>query len=182
MTSAAKKVAILLAEMYEDQEFWYPCYRMKEAGAQVIVVASHAGGSYNSKHGYPAKSDASPGDVSGGDFDALIIPGGFSPDYMRRDPTMVDFVRECAEAPIPIAAICHGVWMLCSADALRGKRCTSYYSIRVDVENAGAQWVDEPCVVDGHIITSRNPDDLPMFCKTLCQKLDLVYEFERAST
>ena len=175
-----KKIAILLADMYEDQEFWFPYFRLKEAGADVVVIGSKAGETYKSKHGYPAKADKAPAEVDAQEFDALIIPGGFGPDFMRRDDLMVDFVRACTERDMPIAAICHGVWMLCCTDALRGKRATSYFSIRWDVQNAGATWVDEMCVADGNIITSRNPDDLPAFCNTILQKLQLVDEFAEA--
>jgi protease I len=172
--SQTKRAAILTAQMYEDIELWYPYYRLKEAGVEVTRVGSKAGQEYPSKHGYPAKADASPGDVSASDFDALVIPGGFGPDFMRRDPAMVDFVIECVEEGLTVAAICHGAWMLCSADALRGRKATSWSSIRDDVQNAGAQWVDEEVVQDGKIITSRCPDDLPAFCRTLLEAMGLA--------
>lgn len=161
------KVAILLDQQYEDLEFWYPYYRLKEEGCQVVAVSAKAGETYPSKHGYPAKSDVSAGDVKAGDFDAVVVPGGFSPDFMRRQDSMVNFIRDAADARIPIACICHGVWMLCCTGALRGRNCTSYKSIRYDVENAGGRWVDKECVRDGPIITSRTPADLVAFCRTL---------------
>lgn len=169
--ASQKRVAILVAQMYEDLELWYPYYRLKEAGAQVTLVGSKAGESYPSKHGYPAKAGKTPGDVSASEFDALVIPGGFSPDFMRRDPAMIDFVSECLEAGMVVAAICHGPWMLCSADGLRGRRATSWPSIRHDVQNAGADWVDQAVVRDGNIITSRCPDDLPAFCVEIIEAL-----------
>ncbi len=172
-----KKIAILLAEMYEDQEFWYPYYRLKEAGVVVVVVGSKAGETYKSKHGYPAKADVAASDVKATDFDGLVIPGGFGPDYMRRDQGMLDLVTDCTEANIPIAAICHGLWMLCHTSFLRGKRVTSYSSIRFDVQNAGGKWADESVVIDGNLISSRFPDDLPAFCNALLKKLGLVDEF-----
>lgn len=175
------KVAILLAEMYEDQEFWYPYYRLKEAGAKVVVVGSKAGQECKSKHGYPAKADVGVDQVKAEDFNALVIPGGFGPDFMRRDDRMVEFVRRCTKEDMTIAAICHGLWMLCCVpEYLRGKRCTSYMSIRFDCINAGAKWVDEPCVIDGNLISSRFPDDLPIFCNSLLKALSLVDEFEEA--
>ncbi len=163
MPLSGASVAILLADKYEDQEFWYPYFRLKENGAQVTAVASKRGQTYASLHQYPARSDTSVRDVNAVDFDAVVIPGGFSPDYMRRDDAMIDFVCDAAESHIPLAAICHGPWMLCCTNALKGKRATSFKSIRFDMINAGAQWVDEACVEDDNIITSRSPDDLTVF-------------------
>lgn len=175
------KVAILLAQMYEDLEFWYPYYRLKEAGASIVVVGSKPGESYPSKHGYPAKADISADETSAEEFDALIIPGGFGPDFMRRDQAMMDFVLRCTQRDMKIAAICHGLWMLCHTDFLRGKSVTSYFSIRTDIVNAGGNWVDQQCVVDGNLISSRNPDDLPAFCSEICRALNLVDEFAEAT-
>ncbi|MDD2427351.1 MAG: type 1 glutamine amidotransferase, partial [Eubacteriales bacterium] len=105
------------------------------------------------------------------DYDALVIPGGFSPDYMRRNPATVEFVRAMVAADKVVAAICHAPWMLASADAIRGKKVTSFFSIKDDLINAGADWVDQEVVVDGKIITSRNPKDLPVFLKTIIKQL-----------
>jgi protease I len=116
-------------------------------------------------------ADAAAGELDGSDFDALVIPGGWAPDYMRRDESMKAFVLQCAEADIVLAAICHGGWMLCGTDALRGRRATSFMAIRDDITNAGAEWVDEECVVDGNVITARKPDDLPAFCAAILQAL-----------
>ena len=113
------------------------------------------------------KVDADVADVHDSDFDAVIVPGGYAPDYMRRTPAMVSFVRAAFDAGKVVAAICHTGWMLCSADVLRGKRATSYFSIRTDMENAGAIWVDEEVVRDGNLITSRQPEDLPAFCREI---------------
>ncbi|NLW87706.1 MAG: type 1 glutamine amidotransferase [Planctomycetes bacterium] len=167
------RAAILLAQKYEDQEFWYPYYRLKEEGAELTVVASRGGEEYLSLHQYPAKSDRGAADVNAADFDMIIIPGGFSPDYMRRDDDMVEFVRDAAELNKPIAAICHGPWMLCCTDALRGRRATSFKSVRYDMINAGAIWVDEACVEDGNIITSRSPDDLTYFLPAIIRAAEI---------
>jgi protease I len=177
-----KKIAILVAQMYEDIELWYPYYRLKEAGAEVVLVGSEAGKEYPSKHGQPAKADVSVGDVDTRQFDGLVIPGGFGPDFMRRDRRMVDFVRDCVDSGMVVAAICHGPWMLCSAGVLRGRRATSFQTLRDDMENAGADWVDQQCVVDGNIITSRSPADLPAFCRSLLTALELTGEFQVRST
>lgn len=165
------KVAILVEQMYEDRELWYPADRLREAGAQVVRVGPRAGESYPSQHGYPAKADRAASEVSADEFDALVIPGGYAPDHMRRHPAMVSLVREMNQRGKPIAAICHAGWMLCSAKILEGRRATSYASIRDDMEHAGAKWVDEEVVRDGNLITSRHPGDLPAFLKTILKAL-----------
>lgn len=158
-----KRVAVLVEKLYEDLELWYPVLRLREAGCDVKVVGPKAGEVYASKHGYPAKADVAAADVQGGDLDAVIIPGGYSPDHMRRHRPMIEIVAAAAQAGKLVAAICHGPWMLCSARCIQGKRVTGFHAIRDDVENAGGIWVDEACVRDGNLITSRTPDDLPAF-------------------
>ena len=172
MSINGKKVALLLENIYEDQEFWYPYYRLKAAGAQVIVVAPKAGATYTSKHGYDAKSDVAAADVKGSDFDAVVIPGGYSPDHMRRVPAMVQLVRDADAAGKIIGTICHAAWMLCSADILKGRTITCFFSIKDDVIHAGAEYVDQPVVSDGNLITSRFPADLPVFCEALVTALE----------
>ena len=166
-----KRVAVLVADLYQELEFWYPYYRFKEAGAEVVAVGSEAGKVYKSKNGYPAKADRAASEVSADQFDAVVIPGGYAPDLMRRDEHMVRFVREMHERGKVVAAICHAGWMLVSAGILQGKRATSFFSIRDDMRNAGAEWVDEPVVRDGNLITSRVPDDLPAFCQAILEAL-----------
>ena len=171
MSAQGKKVAVLLADLYQELEFWYPYYRLKEAGCEVVAVGPEAGKAYKSKNGYPAKADRAASEVSADEFDAVVIPGGYAPDLMRRDEHMVRFVREMHERGRVVAAICHAGWVLVSADVLRGRRATSFFSIRDDVRNAGAEWVDEPVVRDGNLITSRVPDDLPAFCRAILEAL-----------
>lgn len=166
---AGKRVAVLVEQQYQELEVWYPVYRLREAGADVTLVAPEAGKTYPSKLGYPAKSEVSAADVSVDDFDAVVIPGGFAPDYLRRSSFILDFVRDMADQGKVVAAICHGPWVLCSTPALKGRRATSFFAIKDDVHNAGADWVDEPVVRDGNIITSRTPDDLPMFLRTIIE-------------
>lgn len=173
MSLAGKKVAILVADMYQELEFWYPYLRLKEEGAEVLAVGPEAK-EYKSKLGYPAKADLGAKDVRAPDFQGVVIPGGYAPDYLRRSPELVRFVKDMAEAGKPVAAICHGPWMLCSARVVKGKRVTSFFAIRDDLENAGAIWVDEPVVVDGNIITSRMPQDLPLFLKAVIEALRKV--------
>ncbi len=161
------RVAVLVEQKYEELEVWYPVLRLREAGYVVTLVGPEAGKTYPSKLGYPATADVSAADVSAADFDAVVIPGGFAPDYIRRSPAMLDLVRDIAAAGKPTAAICHGPWVLCSTPALKGRRATGFASIRDDMVNAGARFEDAEVVVDGHIITSRTPADLPAFMKAV---------------
>ena len=163
------RIAILVEKTYEDLELQYPRLRLKEAGHVVQVVGPKPNEVYVGKHGYPQRSEVAASAVRARDFDLIVIPGGSSPDHMRRDGGMVKLVRDAAAAKVPMAAICHGPWMLCSTDVLKGRRCTSFMSIVHDVVNAGGKWVDEECVVDGPIITSRTPDDLPAFTRAILQ-------------
>jgi protease I len=167
-----QRIAILVADRYEEVEFWYPYFRMKEAGAEVVVLGPGFGPEeVHGKHGCPFKIEARVRDVKAEDFDAVIIPGGYAPDLLRRDVDILGFVRALAEAGAPTAAICHAGWVLISAGVIRGKRATSFYSIRDDMVNAGADWKDEEVVVDGNIITSREPADLPAFCREIIRAL-----------
>jgi len=172
MRLKGKKVAILAEDLYEDLELWYPYYRLKEEGADVQIIGSGRSKTFTSKHGYPVTADASAEAAKGGGFDAVIIPGGYSPDLMRRSPAMVALVREAASKGKVVAAICHGGWMLCSAGVVRGKRATCFFAIKDDLVNAGAKYVDEEVVVDGNIITSRTPADLPAFSREIIKGLE----------
>ncbi len=170
MSLEGKQIAILLENQYEDPEFWYPYYRFLEAGAGVAVVAPEAR-EYKSKYGYPATAQVAAAEARAEDYDAVIIPGGYSPDHMRRSPELVRFVREAHALNKIVAAICHGPWMLASAGALKGRRATAFFSIQDDLVNAGADFVDEAFVRDGNVITSRVPADLPHFCREIIQAL-----------
>jgi protease I len=171
MKLKGKKIAIMLDREYQELEVWYPYYRFIEEGAEVVRVAPAAGQSYPSKLGYPCPSDVAASGVRGGDFDAVVVPGGWSPDFMRRDESMIRFIWQAAEAKVVLAAICHGGWMLCCTNALKGRRATSFVAIKHDMLNAGANWIDQECVVDGNIITARKPDDLPAFCQAIIKAL-----------
>jgi protease I len=163
MNLTGKRIAVLTEEKYEDLELWYPAVRLEEAGAKVVLVGTEADKVYKSKHGYPAKAEMAIADAKADDFDGVVVPGGFSPDYMRREPKYKALIKACVDAGKPVCAICHGPWMLCSARVLEGRKATSFHSIRDDMENAGAVWVDEAVVVDGPVITSRTPADLVPF-------------------
>ena len=171
MNLTDRRVAVLLEQQYQELEVWYPVYRLKEAGAKVTLVAPEAGKTYASKLGYPAKSDVAAKDVTATDFEAILIPGGFCPDYIRRCEAMLTLVRDMDAAKKPTAAICHGPWVLCSTNAWRGRNATSFYAIKDDVSNAGATWTDAEVVDDGHIITSRKPEDLPAFTVALMKAI-----------
>jgi protease I len=163
------RAAVLLEQMYQEMEVWYPVYRLREAGCKVTLVGPEAGQTYASKHGYPAKSDKAAKDVKADDFDMLVIPGGYAPDHMRRCEPMIRLVSTMAEQGKPVAAICHGPWMLCSTQALKGRKATCFFAIKDDVINAGGKYIDAEVVRDGNIITSRKPDDLPAFMQTILQ-------------
>ncbi len=166
-----RKIAVLAEEMYEDLELWYPLIRMREEGAEVKVIGTGSAKAYNSKHGYPVTVDASAEEVKAGDFDAIIIPGGYAPDRMRRYPAMVNLVREAFKQGKIVAAICHAGWLPASAGIVKGRKMTSFFAIKDDMVNAGAEWVDEEVVRDGNLITSRTPDDLPAFCREIIKAL-----------
>jgi protease I len=169
MELEGKRAVVLVEQMYQELEVWYPVYRLREAGCKVTLVGSDAETTYPSKLGYPVKSDKAARDVSANDFDLMVIPGGYSPDYMRRCEPMVRLVSTMAEQGKPVAAICHGPWMLCSTQALKGRKATCFFAIKDDLINAGASYVDAEVVRDGNIITSRKPDDLPAFMQTIIQ-------------
>jgi protease I len=172
MDLKGKRIAILVDQLYQEMEVWYPIYRFQEAGAEVITVGAEAGHIYPSKLGYPCKAAKSYDQVSASDFDGVVAPGGFAPDYIRRHPKACQLVADIGRAGKLVAAICHGPWVLCSAHGLlKGRKATSFYAIKDDVINAGAEWSDEEVVVDGNLVTSRKPEDLPAFCLACIQVL-----------
>jgi protease I len=166
-----KRIAILAENLYQEMELWVPYYRLKEEGAEVKVVGGGGAKSYASKHGYPVNVDVQAEAVSAVEFDAVIVPGGYAPDLMRRNEAMVRLVREAAQHGKVVAAICHAGWVLASAGVVKGKKATAFFSIKDDMVNAGAEWVDGEVVVDGTLITSRKPDDLPAFCREIVKAL-----------
>ena len=170
MDLTGKKIAILVDNMYQEMEVWVPLYRLQEAGATVVTVGAKAGETYTSKLGYPAKAELSYDQASAADFDGVVIPGGYAPDFIRRHPKANQFVHDLDKQGKLVAAICHGPWVLCSAfGLLKGRKATSFFAIKDDVVNAGAEWTDAEVVVDNNLVTSRKPDDLPAFCKAAIQ-------------
>ena len=170
MDLTGKRVAILVEDFYEDLELWYPYYRLKEAGAEVVLLGTGKA-RYESKHGYPAEEDLLVDDAQAREYACVIVPGGYSPDHMRRHPPMIDFVRQAHEHGAVIAFICHGGWMPVSAGILKGRTATSFYAIKDDLVNAGANWADAEVVRDGNLISSRTPHDLPAFMKAILEAL-----------
>lgn len=165
-----KKVAILAEKLYEDIELWYPYYRLLEAGAQVRIIGPKAK-LYESKHGYLAKAEASASEVSPDDFNGVVVPGGYAPDRLRRYPAVLNLVRGVYEKGGVVAAICHGAWVPISAGIVKGKRATCVSAIKDDLINAGATYLDQEVVVDGKLITSRTPKDLPAFLPAIISAL-----------
>ncbi len=170
---AGKKMLTFVGEIYEDLELWYPVLRMREAGMEVVIAGPEAAVIYQGKNGYPCTSDAAIRDMEEKSFDALLVPGGFMPDKLRRDEKVKQLVRDFDASGKLIAAICHGPWIPISAGVYRDVCVTSSPGIRDDLVNAGAVWEDKPVVIDRHFVTSRKPDDLPDFCcamlRVLCQ-------------
>jgi protease I len=166
------QVAVLVENQYQELELWYPVLRLREAGARVTIVGPSTSDIYASKLGYPVAADAAIEEVGIEEFDVIVVPGGFSPEYLRRNPAMIDFIKAANSADKVIAAICHAGWLLATAQILHGRRVTSVPTIRDDVTNAGGQWVNEPVVTDGNLITSRLPDDLPEFLTEIISAIE----------
>jgi protease I len=170
MSLNGKRVLFFAAPLYEDLELWYPKIRLEEEGA-ATVVAGLGERSYQGKRGYPITPDTTVDVVAARDFDALVIPGGYAPDILRRSKKVLELTREIFHADKPVAFICHAGWVPISAGIVKGKRGTSVGAIKDDLVNAGMLWEDSPVVVDGNMITSRTPADLGPFCRAIIQAL-----------
>jgi len=171
MELEGKRIAILAEDNYQELELWYPLLRLREAGATVTVVGMPGAEEYHSKRGYPVKPDVTADAISAADLDAVVIPGGYAPDLMRRHRPMLDLVRGVYERGGIVAFICHAGWVPISAGIVKGKRATCLPAIKDDLINAGAIYIDAEVVQDGNLISSRNPDDLPAFCRTIIAAL-----------
>jgi protease I len=172
MRLKGKKVISLVHHDFEDLELWYPILRLREEGALVELAGEKAGETYIGKYGVPAEADFAFSDVNAADYDAILVPGGWAPDKLRRFPEVLEMVQHMEQEKKPIGQICHAGWVLISAKVLEGKKVTSTPGIKDDMENAGAEWIDEPVVVDGHLVSSRRPPDLPDYLREFIKVLE----------
>ena len=166
------QVVVLAENLYQELELWTPLFRLREAGANALVVAPSADAVYASKLGYPIKADLAITEVDASQIDCVVIPGGFAPENFRRTPQIQQLVKKVHEQGSLVAAICHAGWTLASAGIARGKRMTCVGLIKDDIINAGGNWVDEAVVIDGNLLTSRLPSDLPQFCAAIVKYLE----------
>jgi protease I len=169
MKLKGKTIAVLVEQDYQDLEVWYPTLRLREEGATVKLVGTGSAPEYRGKYGYPAKVEQDVRYAKTSEFDGLVVPGGWAPDRLRMSQPLLAFVKEMNAGRKPIACICHGGWVLSSAGILDGKNMTSVPAIRDDMIYAGANWQDAEVVVDGNLVTSRRPDDLPAFMRAFLQ-------------
>ncbi|WP_066049534.1 type 1 glutamine amidotransferase domain-containing protein [Robertmurraya korlensis] len=165
MKLEGKKIIQLVSNDFEDLELWYPVLRLREEGAIVDIVGDKAGETYIGKYGVPIQSNLAFTDINPDDYDAILVPGGWSPDLLRRFEPVLSMVRSMDQSEKPIGQICHAGWVLISAKILSGRKVTSTPGIKDDMINAGAEWIDVPVIVDGHIISSRRPPDLPDYMR-----------------
>jgi protease I len=171
MDLKGKRVAVLVAEQYQEMEVWYPLLRFREEGAETVAVGAEAGRTYASKKGYPVVADQSTAEARADQYDAVVVPGGWAPDALRQDDRVLKLVREMERTGKVVAAICHGGWVLCSADIIRDRKVTCFKAIKDDMIHAGGKYADEEVVVDENIITSRVPTDLPAFCREIAKAM-----------
>ena len=167
----ARIIPVLVGPMYEDQEVWYPKYRLEEAGFETPLVGIGKG-EYVSKHGYPAKAELAAADMKADDLAGIMVPGGYAPDKLRTDPGVLELVRGVHAKGAMVATICHGPWVLISAGIVKGKRISATKAIKDDLVNAGANFVDEEAVIDGNIVSARRPSDLPAFARAMLKVLE----------
>lgn len=167
-----KCIAVLVEDLYQDLEVWYPILRLREAGVKVMTVGTGRARQYKGKYGYPVDEDRAAHEISASEIDGVVIPGGFAPDILRRYDSILKLVKDCYDQNKVVASICHAAWVLVSAKACKGRKATCFSAIKDDLINAGAHYLDEEVVQDGNLITSRKPEDLPAFCRAILQALE----------
>ena len=165
------KVAVLVEDNYQVLEVWYPYLRLRGEGIETLLVGTGRRKEYKSKEGYPALEELPIEKARVADFSGVVIPGGYAPDILRRYKEVNNFVREMYKKNRLVAAICHGGWVLVSAGIVKGKKVTGFFAIKDDLVNAGGKFIDKEVVVDGNLITSRKPYDLPAFCREILRKI-----------
>jgi protease I len=180
MKLSGKTIAVLVEQDYQDMEVWYPTFRLREEGAKVLHVGTGSAHEYKGKYGYPLKVDTTADQIVLTNLDGLVIPGGWAPDKLRMSEPVLKLVREMNARRSPIGCICHGGWVLASAGVAKGKHLTSYAAIKDDLIHAGARWEDAEVVVDGNLVTSRKPDDLPAFMREFVKLF--VHQLEPAGS
>lgn len=168
---STKKVISFIHNDFEDLEFWYPVLRLREEGIEVTIAGELPNREYIGKYGVPARSDCAFSDINVDEYDGLLIPGGWAPDKLRRFPEVIEIVKKMNSQDKVIGQICHAGWVTISANILKGKRVTSTPGIKDDMQNAGGVWLDEPVVVDGNIVSSRRPMDLPVYMQKYIEVL-----------
>lgn len=166
------KIVVLVENEFEDIELWYPVYRLIEEGAIVHMLGAEPNKVYHGKHGVPATSDDSFEDADANAYDAIFIPGGWAPDKLRRYESVLALVKKMHDAEKVIATICHGGWVLISAGIARNRKITGTPAIKDDLNNSGAEWIGEPAIVDGNIVSAQRPPDLPNFMKLFISTLE----------
>lgn len=165
-----KRVVVLVDDLYQELEAWYPYYALRQAGAQTYF-ASYQNKQYSGKYGYPCTPQLTFKELKAQEWDCVVIPGGYAPDKLRRYAEVNHFVKKMFDSGKVVAAICHGLWVPISAGILKGRKCTCFDGIKDDVANAGALYSDQEVVVDGNLVSSRKPDDLPAFCREIARLL-----------
>ncbi|MGY4690057.1 type 1 glutamine amidotransferase domain-containing protein [Salibacterium sp. K-3] len=171
MSLQGKQIIALVDDDFEDLELWVPVMRLREEGVRVVLTGSEKDKTYKGKHGVPAETEASFDDISGSAFDGILVPGGWAPDKLRRYPEVIEMVQHMEEHQKLIGQICHAGWVLVSADVLKNKNVTSTPGIKDDMKNAGAHWYDKEVIVDGHVVSSRRPPDIPAYTRALVETL-----------
>jgi protease I len=169
MDLRSARIVNLVHDIYEDLELWYPVIRLRETGADIKLAGVTAGQTHKGKNGVPATADISYDDLNADNFDAVLIPGGYAPDKLRRNKKVTDFVKKMNDAGKPVGMICHAGWVPISAGIVRGRKVTSVGAIKDDLVNAGAKWVDEPVVTDENIVSSRTPHDLHLYMQAFIE-------------
>ena len=179
MKKSPKKIAVLVEDLYQVLEVWYPIFRLQEEGISVQTIGTGKKDIYQSKEGYPIKVDLAIDQAKVEEFDGVIIPGGYAPDILRRYEKVVNFVKRLYIDGRVVASICHGGWLLVSAGILKGHKATCFFAIKDDLVAAGAKYVDQEVVVDNNLITSRKPEDLPQFVQEIIKMLKKGYTSRR---